>query len=273
VSEPTGIQDMMAEVEAMSELESERFDCDWKDDEIGMKHDYRADGDYVSVEYAIKLQTRIAELEADFKDAAEVYQISITRIAELEAQQPTGDAAEVISNLETAAPVLREGTYWTEADWCDEAIALIQQQARYEALYHKLHDSSDKLLDRIAELEAEKDCNRIVIDRATKTIATLTERIAELEAQPTGDAAEVVDDLKEKSVHWDGFGKTVPNDPTDLENRAIALIQQQQKRIDELDRLLRMARSVFREDTISDTQWEKDKTTILHAKTRGEIDD
>jgi hypothetical protein len=49
----------------MSDINSERFDCDWKDDEIGMKHDYREDGDYVLAEYAIKLQARIDELEAD----------------------------------------------------------------------------------------------------------------------------------------------------------------------------------------------------------------
>jgi uncharacterized coiled-coil DUF342 family protein len=49
----------------MSDINSERFDCDWKDDEIGMKHDYREDGDYVLAEYAIKLQARIDELKAD----------------------------------------------------------------------------------------------------------------------------------------------------------------------------------------------------------------
>jgi hypothetical protein len=79
----------------MSDINSERFDCDWKDDEIGMKHDYREDGDYVLAEYAIKLQARIDELEADlirYRERSEkVTKQCITlntRIDELEADKP-----------------------------------------------------------------------------------------------------------------------------------------------------------------------------------------
>ena len=39
-----------------------------------------------------------------------------------------------------------------------------------------------------------------------------------------------------------------------------------QQRIDELERLLRMAKSVSREDTSSDIQWENAKTKVLHPQ-------
>jgi predicted nucleic acid-binding protein len=111
--QPTGIQDMMAEVEALQSTSEPTLKATITERLLTIANNigdsrYSRDTARLAINRIDELETfdikteriasdareaalvaRIDELEADFKDAAEVYQISITRIAELEAEVAT----------------------------------------------------------------------------------------------------------------------------------------------------------------------------------------